>query len=185
MTKFDITKFWYIGLIGGLAMMFVWPWFFILGVSKTSYAIYCGFGVMLFTFYLGNLSIHRPVKTFFSLRHKDNPWRRSNGNRTRWLHRRCRSALRRHRPNIPLLAENLRPRRLILFLHSTFLSCKAWSTFNTCYSRSLKIIFCRDPLRIIHYSRKKSFFSFRLFCLSSISFSKYEANSRNLTEILV
>ncbi|CAG5098878.1 Oidioi.mRNA.OKI2018_I69.XSR.g16054.t2.cds [Oikopleura dioica] len=52
MTKFDITKFWYIGLIGGLAMMFVWPWFFILGVSETSYAIYCGFGVMLFTFYL-------------------------------------------------------------------------------------------------------------------------------------
>jgi len=51
-SKFDITKFWYIGMVGSLGMLLVWPWFFVLGVSNTTYTVYCGFGVMLFTFYL-------------------------------------------------------------------------------------------------------------------------------------
>lgn len=43
-------------MVGSLGMLLVWPWFFVLGVSNTTYTVYCGFGVMLFTFYLGNWS---------------------------------------------------------------------------------------------------------------------------------
>jgi len=50
-SKFDITKFWYIAFVGSLGMLFVWPWFLVVGGSTTK-AVYCGFGVMLFTFYL-------------------------------------------------------------------------------------------------------------------------------------
>ena len=129
-SKFDITKFWYIGAVAGLGMMLVWPWFWILGVSNTMYTVYCGFGVMLFTFYLGNKCVkYFKITQKSSLRHKDHSWWRTNGNRTRWLYRCCCPTIRWHHSDFPLSASNLWTSWLRLFccvLQNNFMStlCK-------------------------------------------------------------